>query len=651
MALDLKTRNLLLGLILLLSFALYANCLLNGFVYDDHSQIERNPLVHSFKNVPTLFGTSLLAQQGKQAVPNFYRPLTNLSFLLCYELFGLSPFGFHLVNILFHCIAVWLVFLVGSRLLSNESLGLLSAFIFSIHPVHVEPVAWIDGVGDPLVTVFVLLSFWFFLQLGDPREPRQGLVYFGMLGTFALGLFTKETAVIFPILATVFEHLYRSDRHDTRFTQKLKRYGPIWLTFFSYFALRIASVGRLVPARLHTEITPYEGILSAIALVGQYARKMVWPTPLIAFYPFQKSTALSDPQVLIGLGECVLLVSLFLFLWKRAPLYSFALFWMWLAIAPALNSRWMTASVFAERYLYMPSVPFAWMLAGALLWFWQNSANRAPFIRWTAVSALALLALLAVRSTFARTFDWRNDRSLIVSTLAVLPDSPYMHVQYGMFNWAEGDHAEAQRQWHTALAFKPDLVEAMADLGFAKLEDKQYDEAIPYLQEAIELKPQFATPHIYLAKIYAATGKPADAEAEFHRALVIHPTNTDALNALGQFYLDQNRLEEAASSFRAAAEIYSELPTWSALGKIYDVQNDPVRAEEAWRHVLEFERFNPNAHRSLGQIYLSRQQYKPAEDEFQACLIFDPTDPVALAGLKTIHGLTGAQAQRPNSKN
>jgi hypothetical protein len=119
-----QTRNRLLGLLLLLSFALYANCLFNGFVYDDHSQIERNPLVHSFKYTGTLFGTSLLAQQGKQAVPNFYRPITNFSFLLGYELFGLSPIGFHLGNILLHCIAVWLVFFVGSALFGSETPGL-----------------------------------------------------------------------------------------------------------------------------------------------------------------------------------------------------------------------------------------------------------------------------------------------------------------------------------------------------------------------------------------------------------------------------------------------------------------------------------------------------------------------------------------------
>jgi protein O-mannosyl-transferase len=639
-----QTRNRLLGLILLLSFALYANCLFNGFVYDDHSQIERNPFVHSFRYVGTLFGTSLLAQQGKQAVPNFYRPLTNFSFLMGYELFGLSPFGFHLMNVVLHCIAVWLVFYVGSSLFGSESLGLLSALIFALHPVHVEPVAWIDSVGDPQVTVFLLLSFWFFLRLGKPDVPRQGLVYLGLLGTFALGLFTKETAMVFPVLVTVFEHFYRSDHQQTRFWQKLQRYGPVWLTFVAYLALRTVSVGRLVPARLHTEITPGEGLLSAFALIGLYARKILWPTPLIAFYPFQKSTALSDPRVLIGLGVCLALFMLFLFLWKRAPLYSFALFWMCLSVAPTLNSRWMTASVFAERYLYLPSVAFSWLIAGALLWMWQRTELRARAVRWGVVFACAMLALLAVRATFARTFDWRNDRSLIVSTLAVLPDSPHTRVEYGAFKWAEGDHAEAERQWHLALSYKPDSVEAMWNLGFAKLEEKQYDEAIGYLQKAIELKPRYARPHVYLAQICVAQGKPQAAETEFRLALEIHPTDTAALNALGQFYLDQGRLEEAAQQFRASVEIYSDLSAWSALGKIYDLQKEPDKAEVAWRHVLEFERFNPSAHRSLGEIYLSRQQWKAAESEFQACLLMNPTDRVALAGLEKIHSVSGAQA-------
>jgi Tfp pilus assembly protein PilF len=281
---------------------------------------------------------------------------------------------------------------------------------------------------------------------------------------------------------------------------------------------------------------------------------------------------------------------------------------------------------------------------------WQKSALHHRAIRWGIVSACALLAVFAVRATFLRTFDWRNDRSLVVSTLAVLPDSPHMHVENGMFKWTDGDHTEAEREWHLALRYKPDSVEAMAYLGFAKLEESQYTEGIPYLQDAIELNPRYATPHVYLAEIYAAQGKPEAAEAEFLRALEIHPTDTAALTAFGQFYLDQGRLDEAAQQFRMSVEIYSELSAWSALGKIYNSQEVSDKAEEAWRHVLEFERFSPSAHRSLGQIYLSRQQWKAAEGEFQACLLLDPADPVALAGLKKIQNFSGAQAL-PGSKN
>jgi Flp pilus assembly protein TadD len=302
----------------------------------------------------------------------------------------------------------------------------------------------------------------------------------------------------------------------------------------------------------------------------------------------------------------------------------------------------MTASVFAERYLYLPSVGFSWLCAGALLWVWRRIEWRAGLIRWGAVSASILVALLAARATAARTLDWRSDRTLIVSTLAVLPTSPHMRVEYGMLKWAEGNHAAAEHEWQLALTYKPDSVEALADLGFAKLEEKQYAEAIPYLEKAIELSPRFAAPHVYLARVFAAQGKPEAAESEFRQALAIHPTNTDALKALGQFYLAQGRPDEAALAFRASVEIYSDSSAWSELGKIYDRQNDSEEAEKAWRHVLELEPFDPDAHRSLGQIYLARRQWRSAAGEFEACLLMDPADPVALAGLRKIRDLSGS---------
>jgi tetratricopeptide (TPR) repeat protein len=636
-----EKRGLLLGCLLALSFLLYANSILNGFVFDDHSQIERNPYVHSFKYTGKLFGSSLLAQQGKQAAPNFYRPTVNFGFLICYKLFGSSPYGFHLVNIFLNCIVVWLVFRVGSELFANEWLGFLGAIIFALHPIHTEPVAWIDGISDPEVTLFCLLTLLLFVRLTSPEAPHTTWTFPAMLGTFALALLAKEPAMTFPVLATVYEHFYRADRHCTRWTQKVARYGGFWILLCIYLGVRALSVGRLAPADLHSDISAREMVFSALALIGQYAKKLVWPSPLVAFYPFQKSERLLEPQVLLGLGVLLIFVLAFLLLRKHVRPYTFALLWMCLTIAPALNVRWMAATVFAERYLYLPSVGFSWLVAGALVWLRSRTEKRIPVLRWVTAAAGIGLFALCTYGIVKRNREWKSDRDLVVSSLVALPESPHMHVEYGMFNWNAGDREAAEHEWQLALHYKPDSVEALADLGFARLEEKKYEDAIPFLQKAIDLKPRFATPHIHLGRVYAAEGRNDLAEAELRRALDIHPTNTNALNALGEFYLQQGRASEASEQFRSSVEVYSDLQPWSNLGEIYDHENERDKAQEAWEHVLTFESFNAHAHRSLGQIYLSKGQWTSAQNEFQKCLLMDPKDSVALAALRKISNISG----------
>jgi Flp pilus assembly protein TadD len=142
--------------------------------------------------------------------------------------------------------------------------------------------------------------------------------------------------------------------------------------------------------------------------------------------------------------------------------------------------------------------------------------------------------------------------------------------------------------------------------------------------------------HSSFKQVYAAQGRTAAAEAEYQHSLDILPTNTAALNAFGQFYLDHGQLEQAAKQFRAAVNIRSELQPWMKLGKIYDQLGDADKAFEAWRHVVEFEPLDPEAHRSLGQIYLARNQLADAQNQFQMCLLMNSADPVALAGLQKI---------------
>jgi len=313
-----------------------------------------------------------------------------------------------------------------------------------------------------------------------------------------------------------------------------------------------------------------------------------------------------------------------------------------LTIAPTLNVRWMTASVFAERYLYLPSVGFSWLIAGGLVWMWNRTEVRGRSLRWGMAAAVATLAALSSYAIVKRNREWRSDLDLVTGSLAAQPESAHMHAEYGMFKWNAGEHDAAEREWQLALHYNPDSAEALADLGFARLEEKKYDEATAFLQRTIELKPRFAAPHIHLGRVYAAEGKNEQAETELLRGLEIHPTNTQGLNALGEFYLQQGRLAEAAEQFRRSVEIYSDVRAWSSLGEIYDQENDPEKARGAWQQVLTFESFNPHAHRSLGQIYLSHEQWALAQNEFQLCLLMDQKDSVALSGLEKIRSATGA---------
>src|SRR5579862_5385406 len=408
-----KNRKTLLGCLLLLAFLLYANSLANGFVYDDHAQIEHNPYVHSLKNVGTLFSTSMLAYQGrgKQEIRNYYRPATTLEFLLCFKLFGPFPQGFHLVSVLMHCLVVWLVYMVTVELVSDETFGLIAAACFALHPIHTESVDWINGVADVEVSIFYLAAFWAFLRLGRKETRREIWMQAAMLGSFLLATLSKETAMTLPVAATAYEYFCRAGRCETSWRKKLSRYGGFWAVGLLYLAARGAVLGGQVPLGLHGDIGAFETGLTGLALLGKYAARLVWPEPLVAFYPFHRIASPLDVWVLLGAAVIAASAAFLVCRWKRDRVSIFALFWIFLTIAPVLNVHWLAAIVFAVRYLYLPSVGFSWFAAGAILWCWRKSGEGLWQGRGVVVAAASVVALLFTGDTVARNRDWKDDVS------------------------------------------------------------------------------------------------------------------------------------------------------------------------------------------------------------------------------------------------
>ena len=440
-----------------------------------------------------------------------------------------------------------------------------------------------------------------------------------MLASYVLALLSKEQALVLPALATIYEHAYRGDRLATSLRTKIARYAGLWIAAAIYIAFRIFVLGGFAPSIARPALSWTRVVLTAIALTGSYAWKLIWPAHLSAFYVFHESERFSDTAVLGGLLALIACLNLFVWLWSRARPLSFALVWMGITLAPVLNARWMPAGVFAERYLYLPSVGFCWLLGCAAVWLWRASptetsatrtsatlrttatagttttttqastpqattpqgaathataklasATRIPFLRRAVPVLLAAVALLYGVRTIRRNRDWRTEEVLFRRTLEEQPDAQLIRTDLGVVYWERGDEVSAEREWTAALGPGHPYAPTLNNLGLIRSHQKRYAEAIALFQQAMALRPKYMDPYKNLANTYAEMGRIEDADREFRQAVALDPLSSDARNTYGHFLLDHGRTAEAEEQFRLSAEADPNAEAAENLGAILD---------------------------------------------------------------------------------
>jgi tetratricopeptide (TPR) repeat protein len=616
----------------------YLNILFNGFVSDDDTQVMRNPYVRSFHYLKEIFATNVWSFAG-YTVSNYYRPMMTFGYLVCYQLFGMQAYGFHLFSLLLHVLVVCLVFVLTERLTGDRVWAFVAGALFALHPIHTESVAWIGAVTDLEVTFFYLLTFGFFLAVARPGGGRSERTLAAMVAAFILALLSKEQAMTLPALATVYEHFYRKDRSETSVSQKLARYGVLWLVGVTYVLCRIHFFGALAPEENLREVTPRQIVLSAISLVGQYAGKLLWPARLCAFYVFHASKSLSDLRVLAGLLVLLALAALFFVCWRsrerNVRFASFGILWFFATLAPVLNAHWVGDSVFTERYLYLPSVGVAWLVGFGASKLWSCAASR-PAQRRALVLVSVLLGGLFAARIVIRNRDWNSDIVLYTRTLDLSPDADRILASLGAYYWHKGDLDNAESAWRRGLALNPNLIGALDGLGLVASERHQYVEAKGFFQRAVQLMPSEAGPHLNLGDTYLKMGLRAPAELQFRAAVALSPLNTRARNKLGQLLVDTGRREEAEEQFRASVRSSPNALAYDYLG-MFNIRRGAVgEAARDFSAALSLEEFDSYAHFGLGDIYTLAGRKAEALSQYQAGLVKDPTNAQALAAVQKL---------------
>jgi tetratricopeptide (TPR) repeat protein len=540
---------------------------------------------------------------------------------------------------LLHVLVVCLVFALTERVTGDRVWAFVAGALFALHPIHSESVAWIAAVTDLELTFFYLLTFGLFLALARPGGGRSEGMVAAMGGTFLLALLSKEQAMTLPALATVYEHFYRADRSETSLSQKLARYGVLWLVGVAYLLFRIHFLGALAPGERLRQLTPPQIMFCALALVGQYVWKVLWPVRLCAFYVFHPSTRPFDLRVLAGLLVLLALGAVFMVCWRsregNVRFASFGIMWFIATLAPVLNPRWVGKNAFTERYLYLPSVGVVWLVGLGAAKLWSRAGPHPGQRRALALAGLALGGLCAARIVI-RNRDWNNDVVFYTRILEVSPDLDEVQGNLGTIYWREGEVDKAESTWRRALALNPNHAGALDGLGLVAIKRHHYAEAKGLFQRATELDPTMEEPHLNLGDMYLEVGQRGAAELQYRAAVAYSPFDTLARNRLGELLFAAGRPTEAEAQFRASLRSGPNPVAYDYLGMLSIRRGDLGEATRDFQGALSLDESDSYAHFGLGDIYTLAGRKAEALRQYQAGLVSNPSNAQALAAVQKL---------------
>lgn len=630
-----RSTHWIVAILFFLSVSLYANSLINGFVYDDKIQILANPYVKSWHYLPQIFTTNVWSFVGAAGDSNYYRPLMTFTFLLLWKVFGGLPFGFHLSNILLNALVAISVFYAARLLFRNQFAAAAAALLFAVHPIHTETVDWIAAVPDLEATLLVLTAFRLYASRAVITWPR----HLAIAGCYILAMMAKEPALMLAPLLVFYEHFVRSTRFETPFSFKLRQYLPTCLAGAGYFVLRSALFGKFVLVLQHPQITFAQTIYSAFALVARYALLLIWPSKLSAFHVFHESTSPLDPLVLTGIAVVTACLMFLAFFHKKYPAACFALIWIGLYLGPVLNARWMAANVLTERYLYLPSAGFCWLFGVVASAFWSRASAIMPgfrLLRAATVSVSAVLVVLASAKIVTRNTVWRDDVTLYSTTLITDPDAYVMHLNLGTTYIEQEDYRAAEQHLLRAQVLKPDSVNVLNALAYVYIQQNRFKEAEELLTRAIALKPTWTDPHFNYGKLLEKKGKPADALAEFRAAVRTGPYNATAHFELAEGLAAAGNDAEAESEYRKSLEISPSLIASHGLSRLLIRQGRVQDASLLLENLCKDFPYDVPCHLELGKLLEAQNQRQQAAQEYRAALASDPQNKEALTALQRL---------------
>ena len=625
-----RWRNLVFGLVLVAAVVLcFSPALPGDFLWDDDLHITANP---------TIIGPLGLKEIWTTAAANYF-PLVLTNFWVQHALWGLNPFGYHVVTLLFHALAAVLLGRVLVRL--NVRGAWLGAALWALHPVQVESVAWICELKNTQSAVFFLgaiLGWLRWLEVGRVSDPpsasptrSQGesstrlsvshSAYAGALVCALLAILSKPSTVPLPVVLALCVWWRRG-----RFTWRdLIPLVPFFLLSFGAAGWTIweQRVNSGAQGAAWAQTWPERFVIAGNA-VWFYIGKLAWPADLIFIYPRWEIAA--TPLALVPLAGVMLVVA---GLWRgRAgalrPVFFAAIFFgaLLFPVLGFFSIYFFRYSFVGDHFQYLASMgPLA--LAGA--------AITVALDRWPAVFGRARTVFSALLIGGLGFMTWResavylSSETLWRATLARNPAASMGWFNLGSTLLKAGRHEEAIACLREGLRLRPDDAPGYNDLGCELVVVGRAEEALPIFARALELRPAYAEVHNNLGNALRSLGRVDEAVARYERALQLKPAYAEAHNNLGCELAAKGRTTEAIYHLEQAVRLNPVNSTnHNNLGNVLRDAGRTDAAIASYGRALELTPDFAEVHANLGRALMVARRVPEALERFASAARWAP---------------------------
>jgi len=539
-----------------LGLVVYIPSLFSGFISDDHLQIVNNPQVQSWAYLPHLLTTHLWSETkvvSDQIL--FYRPLFSIWMLLVNTVSGLSPWAWHLSNIVLHVAATYLVFVVCRRLLKNDIAASLTAVLFAVNPIHVDAVSWVSASNEILFVIFFLSSVLLLVPETMTYPLPESRLIWGVV-LYSAALFTKETAVaILPILLAlaVFNIEDKSWRWSKRTTLKISSWY-LGATFL-YFAARFAVLGRMGFETGRN--TWQQTIYTSPSIAAFYLSKLIFPIGLSGFY---LTPLISVPTMRMWLTLAGLLIGVAVLTWL-AVRYNLAIglagALIILPILPVLAGIriYPQGGMTHDRYLYLPTVGLSVLVGLLICRLWSSSSSRRVALT---IFSMLLVAVFSCLTVVQQKY-YKDDFVFYQRALDLYPTNGLMLAYLGNLNMDKGRPEVAMEEFHKAHEADPDNPTITLFLARGLFDQHEYAEVEALLSPLLQQRnlPPFrkATVLLSLANTEIAVGKLGYAEQLLQEVEAMYPNFPEEHWAHGVLLQKEGRIKEARTEYLKEFEI------------------------------------------------------------------------------------------------